>query len=228
MLAFALVGLALLLALSLLCPELVLALGAKEGPIEQCSHAILVAGAIAWFAIARRDGRRWVWLMACWLVITLGEEIDWGGVYHLETAANSLDALIGHRNAHNAAGGLAYVGFAAITAALLGCAWRDSRPRARPTSRRRVVSGRDAVAVLSLGLASIIVTLALPRLEESTEEFLELYLYGALLWIAARPPRFLGDSVRLDITYIKLHETTSCSNDEKRAAPTRARPPGCF
>ncbi len=192
MLGIALVGLAVLAALAVAAPELLTELCAKEGPLEQLSHGVLAVAALAWLRRGLRDrgDRRWSLLVAAWLLLVLGEEIDWGGVYYFNGVADYLRARVGHRNLHNALDGLAYTGFALLTAALLLLGVQRARARARDGRGARGPTRDDALGLALLALVTTVVTLALPRLEATVEEFAEFLFYAGMLWIALRPAPF--------------------------------------
>ncbi len=205
MLGIALVGLAATAALAVAAPELLAQLCAKEGPLEQLSHWVLAAAVLAWIrhALRARDDRPWALLVSLWLLLVLGEEIDWGGVYYFNDIADYLRARVGHRNLHNALDGLAYTGFALLTAALLLYGVLRARARALAGRPTRGPTRDDALGLGLLALVTTAVTLALPRLEATVEECAELLFYAGMLWIALRPV-FLASGSRS----IKLHTPT--------------------
>jgi hypothetical protein len=189
MVVVATVGLFGFVMLAWLEPSMARWLAAKEGPLEQVGHAVLVVAIGGWLVAAWRatgDGRRrerWVCLafvLMCGLV--LAEELDWGGVYGVGPLGAALHAATGHPNLHNAWRGASYVVFAILPLVLVGVeGWR------RGDLPGRLPRRPDALGLLGLGACSLLGTLGWPAWEPELDEVVETLLYVGLAWISLRP-----------------------------------------
>ena len=180
-----LAGLAVFGALALVHPTTAAALAAKEGPLEQLGHWLLVLALFGWLgAVWHIRGReRWlcaVLALAC--AVMLGEELDWGGVLGWTPLADAVRDAVGHRNLHNAWKGGSYVLFAIPLAVIVGVmGWRRGDAPG-PLPRRS-----DAIGLALLAAASLLGALARPQWEPRLDEVMETLLYAGLAVIALRP-----------------------------------------
>ncbi len=148
---------------------------AKEGPIEQVSHVILLGAVGVWLWLWLRGARQAVWV-SIYLLVLLGEEIDWGGVYGWHGLAYQLDRLTGDRNLHNAGGGASYLLFAGpLVLYFLGSSrWWGC---VVPTRRERLGFGVIAVMFLAWNLTPW---------EAEAQELIEACLYGLIAGVGLR------------------------------------------
>jgi hypothetical protein len=151
---------------------------AKEGPVEHASHAVLLLAALAWARLAARPApARWLAAaMAGFLALVLAEELDWGAVYGLPGPGPRLQALLGHRNMHNAARGSSYLLFAAPLALYFA---RARGPLAAAPGERLAFAAVGALFILG----------NLTPWEREAQELLEAVLYALLLVVAVRLSR---------------------------------------
>lgn len=193
--AFGVLSFAVVAALG---PELARAVAAKEGPLEHASHALLAGALLAWSIAAarargdaRRRERRRALLLALYVLVVLGEELDWGAVYGIEALASEVRALGGRANLHNAWSGASYVLFALPALVLVGGeGWR------RPRARDRGPSRGDAIGLGVLAVSAVGGSLGWPQWEPELDEVVETLLYLSLLWMAVRPVRRGGPTPR--------------------------------
>ena len=169
---------------SVMAPEALLAVAAKEGAIEQLSHVVLAFAIVAWAARARTRPRWPAVTAACLLAITLAEELDWGAELGLAAIATALEATVGATNLHNAAHGGAYVLFAVPWALWAALPWAPERWRAAVTPHDP--SRATALALAVVALASAFALLAAQPWERALDEVNEAILYMALLGAALR------------------------------------------
>lgn len=176
--------------------EATLSFFAKEGPSEHCSHAVLLAAALAWTACgarARRPQRAWPALaIAAFLSLVLLEETDWGAVYRVDELATLVRRAFPEGNVHNSAKGASYLLFALPLAGYfllprssgrLGRACAEALGSAAPSRSERWV-------FFAISFIPPPLTLILPRVwERALDEMIELPLYGLMLLIAVRALR---------------------------------------
>jgi hypothetical protein len=148
---------------------------AKEGAVEHVGHALLLA-AVALFGYLART-RRWTLVVACFLALVLGEEIDWGGVY----------GPFRGDNVHNAWGGHSYVLFGVPVAIYFGA---PLIPRARARFERRLgtatATPRESACAAAVAAIAVSGSLFLGEHEPAFDEASELALYCVFALAGAR------------------------------------------
>lgn len=171
-----------LLALVLAAPDPARRLLAKEGPLEQASHVVLLLAALAWARLATRStagARLRSALLAVFLSFVLAEEIDWGAIYGAGAVGRAFATVFGHRNMHNALSGASYLLFA-LPLALHFAAPARLHGRLVPVADERL-------AFFAIG--ALFVAWNLGPWERQAQELLELCLYSLMLaygWRLAR------------------------------------------
>lgn len=170
-----------LVALVLAAPEPARRLLAKEGPVEQVSHGVLLLAALAWAWLAARDRgvRVRALLLAGFLALVLAEELDWGAVYGVPHVGVRIAAALGHRNMHNALAGASYLLFA------LPLALHFAAP-ARLHGRLAPLPDERAAFFV---IAALFIAWNLGAWERQAQELLEACLYALLLACGLRPAR---------------------------------------
>lgn len=159
-------------------PETTAAWCAKEGPVEHVSAAVLLVIAIAWgvrLSMRRgrhaeprghdnRSARTIAVVMLGFVVLVLGEELDWG---------------VG-TNVHNLVGGHSYLLFAIVPAAVacVGCV--------RPHAGGDGPSRDEGIALVIAALPSVASTVALRVWASELDELGELAVYLVLCAWAVR------------------------------------------
>lgn len=189
MLPCTVLGLSALGLLAIVRPQAAAWLCAKEGPLEQLGHVLLLVAVLGWLWAAteargaerRRERRLCVGLgLLCALV--LGEELDWGGVLGVTALSEPLVAAVGRANLHNAWRGGSYVLFAVPLVLLVGVVgWR------RGDAPGRLPRRRDALGLGVLALVSVVGSLGWPAGEPLLDEAVETVLYLGLGFMAVRP-----------------------------------------
>lgn len=153
---------------------------AKEGWVEHVSHGVVALAALGWSAVARRNP--FAVPVAVFLVILLGEEVDYGALFGWWGEADG-----GPRNLHTAASGAGYLLFAGLVAAFFWCglvtkAWFQRLGSAAPTRW-------DAVAFGVVAAGEIVVPLLVPARAAQVQELSELWLYLIFGWLVFRGDR---------------------------------------
>lgn len=194
--ALVIAGCVIFVLLTVLAPEPLRAWTAKEGALEHVSHGLLaVAVVLLWVRacrpVAMPGGRAAVCALALAFTLVLAEELDWGAVIGVHAIADRLQAWTGRRNLHNAWHGGSYVLFAAPVLAIVALGLSRSRAgaRARPRMPGWLGPGpSDAVGLLVVGAASLLLTLVLAPWEPQFDEVAETFAYGLVLHAAVRRP----------------------------------------
>lgn len=169
---YALIGVA-----SLSAPEAVLRAAAKEGAIEQVSHALLVVAIAVWSSRVRIRPRWPAVAIAVVLAVVLGEEFDWGA---LDGGTSP-----GGANLHTAWSGAAYVLFAAPWLAWYALPFAPAGFRARVGSH---APGRDeSLAAAIVAVVALVSSLAPIEWERALDEIDETILYILVLASGLRP-----------------------------------------
>lgn len=162
------------LAFGLAFPEPALRLWAKEGPVEQLSHGILLVAGLCWAYAASRVLERprvIAGLMAALCALLLCEEIDWGSVYGVTYLSDLFVHRVGFRNFHNSFKGATYLLFV-LPLVLFFAAPARYLGAVAPTRDQRI----------AFGLVGLFFGLSLPfAIERYYQEWLETLLYALLL-----------------------------------------------
>lgn len=194
--ALVIAGCVTFVLLTVLAPGPLRAWTAKEGPLEHMSHVVLAIGVVALWVracrpVAMPGGRAAVCGLALAFTVVLAEELDWGAVIGVHAIADRLHAWTGRRNLHNAWHGGSYVLFAAPVLAIVALGLSRGGPaRARPRMPGWLGPGpSDAVGLLVVGAASLLLTLALAAWEPQFDEVAELFAYGLVVRATTRGPR---------------------------------------
>ncbi len=190
------VGLGTLVAVGITAfPERSLDLAAKEGTVEQWSHAVLLVAVVAWASRIREPPRG----LAVGITLAIGvvglEEIDWGAQWGVSGVADLLVAAVGQPNLHNLGGGASYLLFAGPWLLLYALATRWGRLRRWAARWEPHLPARtDAMAFGVLVLISGSSVLLPAHWEAALDELTELGLYGLIALGARRgsEPRTRG------------------------------------
>lgn len=153
---------------------------AKEGPVEQVSHLVLVVGVGLWLAVYRRarSRRGFPLVAAAFLALLFLEETDWGAELGFVALSGSIRDLVGASNLHNSWGGHSYVLFALPIFLWFGATLLPERWRAPTLSRiAPYIPSRDARRAFWLVLAFAALT---APWEEHVQELSELLIYALL------------------------------------------------
>ncbi|EDM80090.1 hypothetical protein PPSIR1_20724 [Plesiocystis pacifica SIR-1] len=164
-------------------PELGLRLLAKEGAVEQASHAVLVVAILAYAVVALRSRRPLALSLCAFLAVVLLEELDWGAIYAAKDVSSAFQARTGDVNFHNRWGGHSYLLFV-LPVPLYGLLpFYPARLR-EPLERALgpAAPDRDAAAALLAGAGLMLLGLAvMSQREQQLDELNELVVY---LWFA--------------------------------------------
>jgi hypothetical protein len=168
-----------MLALVCAAPGPALHLLAKEGPLEQASHLVVLLAVLAWTWLAARctgGARLRAALLAAFLLLVLAEEIDWGAIYGPGAVGRSFAAVFGHRNMHNALAGSSYLLFA-LPLALHFAAPARLHGRLAPVVDERLAFVAIAVQFILWNLGPW---------ERQAQELLEACVYALMLAYGVR------------------------------------------
>ncbi|UQA60505.1 hypothetical protein [Polyangium aurulentum] len=187
----------LFLVMAFAAPDWTRDLAAKEGSLEHVQHVLLVLGIGAWIVAAFRvsKGRGWAVAIACFLMLVLGEELNWGEVLGITVVSEPLRRSLGQTNVHNYWWGMSYHLFALPLLGLFGAgflshfakerssrgrlaAWRAAFGDLRPTRDQTLAAGVVAGCTVAFGIA-------MSAWENELDEVKETAVYLLLIGVAA-------------------------------------------